>query len=137
MIGLSGPLGAGKTCLVRGLATGLAIPPDEVASPTFVLCHEYHGRFPVYHFDAYRLSGAAEFAALGVADYFCSDGVCVIEWADRVTSVLPEERLDIAFEMHDDDERTLRFTGQGNAAIELIRTISRDPRIPSACRQDG
>lgn len=79
---LSGGLGAGKTAFVRGLATGLGIPPEEVSSPTFTLLHEYRGgRLPLYHADLYRLEGnAAE--DLGLEQ---TDGVLAIEWPDRLT----------------------------------------------------
>src|SRR5579859_5157781 len=83
VVALVGPLGAGKTHLVRAIALGLDIPDSRlVTSPTFVLIQEYPGRLPIYHFDAYRLAGAAPFADLGVTEYLEGDGVCLIEWAD-------------------------------------------------------
>src|SRR5947209_16943385 len=85
VIALVGPLGAGKTHLVRAVAEGLGIRDSRVvSSPTFVLIQEYQARLPVYHFDAYRLPSSAEFAELGVNEYFEGDGVCLVEWADRV-----------------------------------------------------
>ena len=89
VVGLVGPLGAGKTRLVRALAAGLDVDPDSVSSPTFVLIHEYEGRLPVFHFDAYRLGSPSQFEALGVADYWNAGGVCLVEWADRVADWLP------------------------------------------------
>src|SRR6266852_1307540 len=84
VVALIGPLGAGKTYLVRAIAEGLAIADSRVVtSPTFVLIQEYSARLPIYHFDAYRLRGAAEFADLGAHEYFQGDGVCLVEWADR------------------------------------------------------
>src|SRR6266478_4915648 len=83
VIALVGPLGAGKTHLVRAVAEGLGIADSRVvSSPTFVLIQEYDARLPIYHFDAYRLRSAAEFAELGVNEYFEGDGVCLVEWAD-------------------------------------------------------
>src|SRR5438045_451189 len=82
---LIGPLGAGKTHLVRAVAEGLDIANSRVvSSPTFVLIQEYSARLPVYHFDAYRLRTATEFFDLGVHEYFEGRGVCLVEWADRV-----------------------------------------------------
>src|ERR1019366_4523858 len=82
-IALIGTLGAGKTYLVRAIAEGLDIAnPAVVNSPTFVLIQEYAARLPLYHFDAYRLQSEAEFADLGVHEYFQGDGVCLVEWAD-------------------------------------------------------
>src|SRR5579884_3401910 len=90
VVGLMGPLGAGKTHLARAIAEGLDIADSRVVtSPTFVLVQEYSARLPIYHFDAYRLNTEAEFADLGVHEYFESDGVCLIEWADRVPGCLP------------------------------------------------
>ncbi len=84
VIGLIGPLGAGKTRLVPPIAEALEVDPGAISSPTFVLIHEYQGRLPVYHFDTYRLPSAAAFEELGVAEYWDRSGVCLVEWADRV-----------------------------------------------------
>jgi tRNA threonylcarbamoyladenosine biosynthesis protein TsaE len=96
VVALIGPLGAGKTHLVRAIAEGLDIPDSRVVtSPTFVLVQEYAGRLPIYHFDAYRLRGEGDFADLGVHEYFEGDGVSLVEWADRVHGCLPREHLRI------------------------------------------
>jgi tRNA threonylcarbamoyladenosine biosynthesis protein TsaE len=91
IIGMIGPLGAGKTRLVRAIAERLGVDPAAIASPTFVLIHEYEGRIPVYHFDAYRLESLQAFEDLGVADYWRAGGICLVEWADRVRELLPVE----------------------------------------------
>jgi tRNA threonylcarbamoyladenosine biosynthesis protein TsaE len=91
VIGLVGPLGAGKTRLVRAIAEALEVDSRAIASPTFVLIHEYEGRIPIYHFDTYRLRSPAEFEALGAADYYGAGGVCLVEWADRVADLLPSD----------------------------------------------
>lgn len=91
VIGLVGPLGAGKTRLVRAIAESLGVDPGAISSPTFVLIHEYYGRVPVYHFDAYRLNSADAFEDLGAAEYWNSGGICLVEWADRFQEVLPED----------------------------------------------
>lgn len=89
-IALVGELGAGKTQLVKGIAAGIGAPND-VTSPTFTLIHEYTGgRVPVYHFDFYRIETTEEAARLGLDEYFYSDGICVVEWADRFPALLPE-----------------------------------------------
>jgi tRNA threonylcarbamoyladenosine biosynthesis protein TsaE len=91
VIGLIGPLGAGKTRLVRAIAEALDVDPRAIASPTFVLIHEYEGRMPVYHFDVYRLESSQAFEDLGVADYWNAGGICLVEWADRVLDLLPRD----------------------------------------------
>src|SRR5271168_1876378 len=78
VIGLVGTLGAGKTRLVRAIAEAMGVDPGSIASPTFVLIHEYAGRLPIYHFDTYRLNDSEAFDALGAADYWTDgDGVCL------------------------------------------------------------
>ncbi len=115
VIALIGPLGAGKTRLVQAVALAAEVEEGIVASPTFVLVHEYAGRVPIFHFDAYRLRGAEEFLALGPEEYFARDGWSIIEWGDRVSSALPEERLEIAIEPTGDTVR--RFTIRALGAL--------------------
>lgn len=117
VIGLVGPLGAGKTRLTRSIAVGLGVDPGAVSSPTFVLIHEYEGRLAVYHFDAYRLGGPGPFEALGVDDYWAAGGVCVVEWADLVAGLLPAETLWVALEPAGGTARRVRVTGPGAAAV--------------------
>src|SRR6188508_1896326 len=106
VIALVGQLGAGKTHLTRAIAEGLGVQnPAAVNSPTFVLIQEYPARLPIYHFDAYRLSGPREFAELGADEYFRGDGVCVVEWADKVEVVLPADHLRIEIEIVDENRR--------------------------------
>src|SRR5947209_2638013 len=81
VVALVGPLGAGKTTLVRAVSTALGVESRFVSSPTFALVHEYAGRLPVYHFDTYRLPDVNAFVELGTAEYFGGDGVCLVEWA--------------------------------------------------------
>lgn len=95
-VALVGALGSGKTVLVRGIAAGLGVSDERiVSSPTFVLVQEYSARIPVYHVDLYRLSApAAELAELGLGEML-TDGVVLIEWADRAESALPRPRWQI------------------------------------------
>ncbi len=112
VISLSGPLGAGKTRLVQAIAGGLGIARDQVTSPTFVLLNEYRaGRLPLYHFDVYRLRDEDEFHELGPEEYFAGDGVCLLEWGDRVGHLLPSRASRVAIEVLGTDERTIRITG--------------------------
>lgn len=120
VIALVGQLGAGKTHLTRAIAEGLGVAnPAVVNSPTFVLIQEYRARLPIYHFDAYRLSGSREFAELGVEEYFRGDGVCVVEWADRVDAALPTDHLRIEIEIVDENRRRFRITTKGKRFDDL------------------
>ncbi|MCE9531123.1 MAG: tRNA (adenosine(37)-N6)-threonylcarbamoyltransferase complex ATPase subunit type 1 TsaE [Planctomycetes bacterium] len=116
VVALIGPLGAGKTHLVRAIAEGLGIRnPMAVTSPTFVLIQEYPARLPIFHFDAYRLKGPQEFIDLGVHEYYDAGGVCLIEWADRVEEALPADYLRIDIEPLDEQRRRFHFTARGEA----------------------
>ncbi|MDR1798065.1 MAG: tRNA (adenosine(37)-N6)-threonylcarbamoyltransferase complex ATPase subunit type 1 TsaE [Clostridiales Family XIII bacterium] len=103
VVALYGDLGAGKTTLAQAIACGLGVK-EPVTSPTFTLIHEYGGgRLPLYHFDVYRLSDASEMDELGYEEYFYGDGVCVVEWADRVEGLLPDGAVRIALAYTDDE----------------------------------
>ena len=127
VVALVGPLGAGKTRFVQATAEGLGVPADVVTSPTFVLVNEYmEGRLPVYHFDTYRLPNADEFVDLGSDEYFFGSGVCLIEWADRVTPVLPRQRLEIAIEILDETSRQFTFTAYGATMQPVVERVARE-----------
>lgn len=83
---LDGEMGAGKTVFCKGVAKGLGIE-DEILSPTYAYMNDYYGK--LYHFDCYRLSDGGQAEALGLCDYFYADGICLIEWAQNISSVLP------------------------------------------------
>lgn len=89
VVGLYGELGAGKTVFIQGLCEGLGVK-EPVTSPSFVLIQEYQGKYPVYHFDFYRLESLQAIEALDLAQYFDSDGICVVEWAERAEAFFLE-----------------------------------------------
>lgn len=125
VVALQGPLGAGKTHLVRAIAEGLGIhDPRLVTSPTFVLLQEYPARLPIYHFDAYRLPSAEAFWDLGVEEQLAAQGVCLVEWADRVATCLPEDRLTIVLETTGPTARALRVQAVGERYESLLRTLA-------------
>src|SRR5438094_844590 len=110
VLALVGPLGAGKTTFVQGLARGLGVPPDRhVASPTFALVNEHPGRVPLVHADLYRIEDARELLELGLSDAFDRAAVA-IEWLDRFPDAAPADRLEIAIAFAPGDARTLTFT---------------------------
>jgi tRNA threonylcarbamoyladenosine biosynthesis protein TsaE len=98
ILALVGPLGSGKTRLTRAIAEALGVDAGAIASPTFVLVHEYEGRMPVVHCDAYRLPNSDEFEALGVLDSWGGQGLLIVEWADRVADCLPRHAWTIRIE---------------------------------------
>jgi len=108
VVALSGDLGAGKTQFVKGFVAGTG-SDTEVTSPTFTLVHEYTGgRFPVYHFDWYRLESPEAVLRAGLDEYLFGDGVCVIEWADRFRELLPESTRWISIQIADETTRVIR-----------------------------
>lgn len=95
---LSGDLGVGKTVFTQGMAAGLGIT-EPVNSPTFTIVQIYdQGRLPFYHFDVYRISDIEEMDEIGYEDCFYGDGVCMIEWAELIAEILPEDRIAVRIE---------------------------------------
>jgi tRNA threonylcarbamoyladenosine biosynthesis protein TsaE len=124
VVALVGPLGAGKTHLTRAVAEALGITDGRaVSSPTFVLIQEYRARLPVYHFDAYRLRGEGDFFDLGAHEYLEGDGVCLIEWADRVRGCLPPEHLRVELTVTGETSRRARLTGVGEKYEAIVRAL--------------
>lgn len=102
---LNGELGAGKTHFVKGIAEGVGFDQNEVHSPTYTLIHEYVGELPIYHFDCYRIESPQEALEIGVEEYFYGKGVCVIEWPERIESLIPPEAIWIDIEAPDKNTR--------------------------------
>lgn len=98
VIALLGELGTGKTALTKYIAEGLGIK-ENISSPTFTIVKEYKsGRLPLYHYDVYRLNSGEELLDIGAEDYLSGEGICIIEWADIVADVLPEDSVIIKLE---------------------------------------
>jgi tRNA threonylcarbamoyladenosine biosynthesis protein TsaE len=126
LICLQGDLGAGKTTLVQGIAQGWG-SLDAVSSPTFVLVNEY--RRPdacgLFHMDSYRLESAPEAAELDL-DAMLAQGALIIEWADRIQTILPSERLWIQLEYMAEEQRQMRFRAQGARYDELLAALQKN-----------
>ena len=127
VLGLCGDLGAGKTCMAKGIAAGLGIAPETVTSPTFTLVAEhYRGRIPLYHIDLYRLEGV-EVEELGYEEYLFGQGVAVIEWFPFLSNDvrdLIEEYLLLSIECGEGDVRTVILTPYGERYEQLVAHLS-------------
>jgi tRNA threonylcarbamoyladenosine biosynthesis protein TsaE len=125
-IGLSGELGTGKTCLVRGIAEGLGIAPEQVRSPSFPILLPYDGgRLPLYHIDLFRLP-AGDIDSLALREYIYGDGVCAIEWYERLDEPL-RDFLEICIEFAGGDARRLLATPHGlgyDAALQALQDLA-------------
>ena len=120
VLALSGELGSGKTCFTGGLARGLGVDEKyQITSPTFTLINEYPARCKLYHFDVYRLNGYSEFEDLGYEEYFCGDGIVVIEWAEKIAQILPADTFFISFKYLDENKRRIVIKGQEKRMKEL------------------
>lgn len=125
VLALIGNLGAGKTCLARGLALGLDIGLDiPVVSPTYVLVHEYEGRIPFFHLDVYRLEGD-DFYESGLEEYFDRGGLVAIEWADKITEALPLVRMEIVISLSGPDGRSARVRALGREYEQILDRIKK------------
>lgn len=117
---LSGDLGAGKTCFVRGLARGLEVAADEpVTSPTYALMHLYQGRHDLYHFDLYRLSGWTDLLEIGFDEYVESGKIVVVEWSERAAGA-GLEGLEISFSLLDENSRSIEVIATAEKDIALL-----------------
>jgi tRNA threonylcarbamoyladenosine biosynthesis protein TsaE len=124
-VAICGTLGAGKTRLVQAIAEAVGVDRRNVLSPTFVLIQEYHGTRTVYHIDAYRLRDEDEFLALGAEEYFDSDGLVLVEWADRVQGCLPKDRIEIHIEVTGPESRQFDVVSVGEKHTAAIGQLHR------------
>ena len=106
VVALRGGLGAGKTAFIRGLAAGLGIT-SAITSPTFTIVNEYPGRVPLFHFDMYRIENEIELFDIGWDDYMGRNGVCAIEWSEKIPEALPQNAIMVNIESLGGDKRRL------------------------------
>jgi tRNA threonylcarbamoyladenosine biosynthesis protein TsaE len=125
IIALTGELGCGKTLLTRGICEGLGVPLRHVSSPTFVLVNEYKGRLPVFHMDLYRLGDIDDGFEIGIMDYFnrAESGVMLIEWAEKMISLLPDDVLRVKYEILGDKKRKINFSCRSDKFTPLFKGI--------------
>jgi tRNA threonylcarbamoyladenosine biosynthesis protein TsaE len=121
---LFGKFGSGKTVLTKGIASGLGIGDNLVISPSFVLIREYkRAKLPLYHFDLYRLKDEKDILGLGYEEYFYDDGVTVVEWADRLKTLLPKEYLKVVLKVKGERTRDIEIIPFGSRWAQLIKRL--------------
>lgn len=125
---LSGPLGAGKTVLAKGIAGGLGINKNDVVSPTFVLLRVYPGKHLLQHFDFYRIKTVQDLFTLGYQEYLYSDAITLIEWPQRLKFLLPKEFLKIKLSSRAKNQRNFKFIAKGARYKKLLEKIHEDIR---------
>ncbi len=124
VVALRGELGSGKTEFVHGLAQGLGVPGELVASPSFTLAHEYPGRLTLIHLDLYRLEDLPPELLPDLEEYLSGDHVVAVEWAERLAPLLPGDYLEVFLEITGESRRTLTFIGHGPRGVELARSLA-------------
>ncbi len=123
-VALYGGLGAGKTAFCRGIVSALG--SGDCASPTFTIVREYPTNPPVFHFDAYRLSGEAELYDMGCEEYFSRPGIVLMEWPERVQGVLPDSRIAVEIDGSGEQPRSIRILNLSNSAYAAIKEAARE-----------
>jgi len=122
LLGLSGELGAGKTCFIKGLARGLNLPEEQILSPTFTMIQEHHGRVVLYHIDLYRLEEAG-LDDLGLREYLFSRGVAAVEWFERLREAAAVDYLAIRLSHAGANTRRIEFEARGERYRPLIERL--------------
>ena len=135
VIALIGELGCGKTCFTKGLCAGLGIPKKLVNSPTFAFVNEYQGRLLVLHLDLYRIDDVSAGLDVGIMDYLtrAEKGVAIIEWADKVLPLLPDDRLVVQFDVLSPRKRQLELTAHGKRFGRILRELEACNAMLNTC----
>jgi len=124
LIALIGGLGSGKTLFTKGIALGLGLGPETIiTSPSFSIVNEYDYGRVFYHMDLFRLEGLSDLRLTGLEEYLHVGGVVVMEWADLWPAILPENRVEVRFEILDEQRRDITISGQHPRALEIIKGI--------------
>jgi tRNA threonylcarbamoyladenosine biosynthesis protein TsaE len=126
-VALRGELGAGKTEFVRGLAQGLGVPGDLVASPSFALAYEYQGRLTLVHLDLYRLSEVTPEFLPDLEDYLGGSQVTAVEWAERLGNLLPRDYLEVLLIITGEEDRQISLIGHGPRGEQLLALAAGEP----------
>jgi tRNA threonylcarbamoyladenosine biosynthesis protein TsaE len=124
VVALYGDLGAGKTLFCKGVGEALGIPPDRIVSPTFTIVTEHAGTLPLTHIDVYRLAGVREAEDIGMRELLSGDGVCLVEWAEKVAELLPTDCIQVKFSFSGDDRREIAIAAPDLPGFDEFRARS-------------
>ena len=124
VVALIGDLGAGKTLFCKGVGEALGIPPDRITSPTFTIVTEHAGPVPLTHIDVYRLSGAREADEIGMRELLSGDGVCLVEWAEKIAERLPTDCIQVTFTISGDERREIAVDAPDHPRFDDFRARS-------------
>jgi tRNA threonylcarbamoyladenosine biosynthesis protein TsaE len=124
VVALTGDLGAGKTLFCKGVGEALGVSPDRIVSPSFVIVTEHRGRLPFTHVDVYRLDTVREAEEIGLDETFAGEGVCVVEWAEKVTELLPTDCIRVTFTVSGGDRREIAVAAPDQPRFETFRARS-------------
>ena len=124
VVALYGDLGAGKTLFCKGVGEALGIPPDRIVSPTFTIVTEHTGTIPLTHIDVYRLAGAREADEIGMRELLSGDGVCLVEWAEKIEELLPRDCVRVRFSFSGDDRREIAIAAPDLPGFDDFRARS-------------
>ena len=124
VVALHGDLGAGKTLFCKGVGEALGIPSERIVSPTFTIVTEHAGPVPLTHIDVYRLSGAREAEEIGMRELLSGDGVCLVEWAEKIAELLPMDCVQVTFTISGDDRREIAIDAPDHPRFDGLRARS-------------
>ena len=124
VVALTGELGAGKTLFCKGIGKALGIPPDRIVSPTFTIVTEHAGPIPLTHIDVYRIEAVREAEDVGIPDLLSGDGICLVEWGERITELLPTDCIQVKFCISGDDRREIAVTAPDHPRFHDFRVRS-------------
>jgi len=124
IVALSGDLGAGKTLFCKGVGEALGVPPDRIVSPSFTIVTEHRGRIPLTHVDVYRLDSLREAEEIGLDETFSGEGVCLVEWAEKVRELLPTDCVWVTFSLSGGDRREITVFAPDQPRFEIFRARS-------------
>jgi tRNA threonylcarbamoyladenosine biosynthesis protein TsaE len=126
IVALIGDMGTGKTCLTQGIARGLRVPDSyAITSPTFTLINEYPGKYILYHFDIYRLQGSIDLDNIGYEEYFFGKGVSIVEWAEKIMDIIPDNAIKIFFTFIEENMRRIEISAPDKRMDEISAALSK------------